>query len=563
MNFPNKRINFLVAFFIIITALFGWRLFQKQVLEHNSYLAQAEDQYIIQKDLPATRGKIYSSDMFPLATNTRLYQVLVVPNNIPADKKQETAEKLAPLVSKTSSEIFELINNDKYYVPPLKRRMSEEEGQTIAELKLKGVLIAPESVRSYPEGQLAAQLLGFVDANNEGRYGLEGFYNNELKGVGGQIFGESDNKGRVFDISRQIEARNGSDFVLTLDRNIQYKSQEILEDAVERYKATSGALIIVEPKTGKILSMANVPTFDPNNYNKVPTVEQNVFNNMAINNAWEPGSIFKPLVMAAAIQEGKVQPETENTFGACVKVDSFQICTSTGEAYGKETMTQVLENSDNVAMVWISELLGKNSLYKYIKDFGFGRKSGVELDTESAGEVAEAKHWANSERATIAFGQGITATPLQVLMATASIANQGKLMQPYIVDKVVNFDGKEQIRTPKEITRVISEETAKKVSEMMVSVVEYGHGKKAGVAGYQVAGKTGTAQVPKPGGGYYADRHIGSFVGFAPANDPRFAMIVRLDDPRVVDWAESSAAPTFGEMAQWLLEYMQVPPTEE
>lgn len=558
-----KRINALVVIFVIIAALFGWRLFQKQILEHDAYKVQAEDQYIIKKDLPAVRGKIYSSDMFPLATNTRLYQVLVVPNNIPADKREETAQLLAPLVTKTKAEIFQLIDNDKYYVPPLRRQMTEAEGQRVADLKLKGVLVLPESVRSYPEGQLAAQVLGFVDANGDGRYGLEGFYNNELKGVGGEIFGESDSRGRVFGVNNQVDARNGSDFVLTLDRNIQYKAEEILADAVKKYGADTGSLVIVEPKTGKILSMANMPTYDPNSYNKVPTDGQGVFNNMAVNNAYEPGSVFKPLIMAAAIEDGKVQPETKNTFGACVKVDSYEICTSTNQAYGEETMTQVLENSDNVAMVWISELLGKDTMYKYIKNFGFGRKSGIELDTESAGEVTESKHWSNSQRATTAFGQGLTTTPLQIVMATAAIANGGKLMQPYVVDKVINYDGKKQDRSPKEITQVVSPQTAAKVAGMMVSVVDYGHGKKAAVTGYKVAGKTGTAQVPRPGGGYYTDRHIGSFVGFAPVTNPRFAMIVRLDNPKSVEWAESSAAPVFGEMAKWLLNYMGVPPTEK
>jgi len=547
---------------VIITVLFGWRLFQKQILEHSDYVAKAEDQYIIKKDLPAVRGKIFSSDLFPMATNTRLYQVLVVPNNIPSDQKWTTAEQLAPMVEKTTAEIFALIDNDKYYVPPLKKKMTEAEGQAIADLKLKGILVLPESVRSNPEGPLASQILGFVDASGDGRYGLEGFYNNELKGVGGEIFGESDSRGRVFGINNQVEARNGSDFVLTLDRNIQYKVEEVLAEAVDQYGADSGSVIIVEPKTGRIWSMANFPTYDPNYFNKVAQQDQSVFNNMAIGDAYEPGSVFKPLIMAAAIQEGKVQPETKNTFGACVKVDSYEICTSTNDAYGEETMTQVLENSDNVAMVWISDLLGKDLIYKYIKDFGFGRKSGVELDTESSGEVSEAKHWSNSQRATISFGQGLTATPLQLVMAVASIANKGKLMQPYIVEKIVNFDGEEQNRGPKEIAQVISEQTAAKVAKMMVSVVDYGHGKKAGVAGYEVAGKTGTAQVPRPGGGYYENRHIGSFVGFAPATDPRFAMIVRLNNPKSVEWAESSAAPAFGEIAKWLLNYMGVAPTK-
>lgn len=559
-DFNQRRINILLLLFATISVLLGWRLFQKQVLEHDIYVAKAESQYTTKKELPAERGKIYSSDKMLLAANSRLYDLSVVPRYVASKDRLAVAEKIAPYTDKTSTEIFALINNDKYYIPPLKKRMTEEEGQIIIDLKIKGVLVTPVSLRSYPQGQLAAQVLGFVDNSANGRYGLESFYNNELQGIGGEIFGSRDTKGRLFDINSQVEARNGSDFILTIDQNIQFEAEKILADSVSKYGADSGTIIINEPKTGRILAMANVPTFDPNEYFKVSSSEQGIFNNAAINNAYEPGSVFKPLIVAAAIDQGKIQPDTKSTFGACVKVDSYQICTSTNQAYGEETMTQVLENSDNVAMVWISDLLGKDSMYNYIKDFGFGRKTGIELDTEGVGSVAEAKKWSNSQRATISFGQGITATPLQVLAATSAIANKGKLMQPYIVDKVVGFDEKEQVRNPKEVTQVIREDTATKVAQMMVSVVENGHGKKAAVEGYKVAGKTGTAQVPKPGGGYYEDRHIGSFVGFAPAEDARFAMIVRLDNPKSVEWAESSAAPAFGAMAKWLLNYLNVTP---
>lgn len=553
-----KRINVLTVIFVLLGGLLLYRLTDKQIFQHRNYLALAENQYLIKKDLPAARGKIYASDMFPLATSSRVYQVVAVPHQIPSQDKKDTAIKLAPLLGQSAQEIFALIDNDKYYIPPLKKRLSEEEGQKIADLKLKGVTVVPESVRFYPEGQLASQILGFVDANSDGHYGLEGYYNNELAGIGGKIFGQKDTRGRLFDIAANLRPQNGLDFVLTLDHNIQYQAENILAQAVKDYEADSGSIVINEPKTGKILAMANFPTFDANSFNKVE--DQSVFNNPAIGAAWEPGSIFKPLIMAAAIDEGKVQPETEEVFSNSVTVDSYEIHTSTNEAYGRETMTKVLENSDNVAMVWVSELLGRDSMYKYIKDFGFGRKSGIELDTESAGEVAEAKKWSNTQRATIAFGQGITATPLQILAAISAIANKGKLMQPYIVQKTIDANGKEDARQSKEVARVLKEETAAKVVGMMVSVVERGHGKKAGVSGYKVAGKTGTAQVPKPGGGYYADRHIGSFVGFAPASDPKFAMIVRLDNPKAVEWAESSAAPAFGQMARWLLDYFQIPP---
>ena len=555
----RKRIQILVVVSLIITLAVGYRLFQKQILQHANYLVMAENQYIVKQDVPATRGKVYFSDMFPAATNTRLYQVVAVPRQL--TDKQNVAEKLSTVLGVSEEEIFQNINNEKYYAL-LKHRLTEEEGQKVADLKIKGITVLPESFRYYPEGQLASQVLGFVNSSGDGKYGLEGYFNNELKGVGGEVYGEKDTKGRLFDVSSDLAPRNGSDFILTINHDIQYKTEAVLAEAIEKYQADSGSIVISDPKTGKVLAMANFPTFDPNNFNKVPQDQQQIFNNDSINNAWEPGSVFKPLIMAAAINEDKIQPETQGVFSNMVVVNSYEIHTSTDKAYGRETMTQVLENSDNVAMVWVSEQLGKDLMYKYIKDLGLGRKTGIELDSENPGDVKDVKTWSDALRATTAFGQGLTVTPLQLVNAIGVIANKGVLMQPYVVDKVIDYNGKEDPRQPKAIGQVLKEETAKKVTDMMVSVVDKGHGKKAAVPGYKIAGKTGTAQVPKPGGGYYEDRHVGSFVGFAPADDPKFVMLVRLNNPKNVDWAENSAAPTFGEMAGWLLKYFGIQPQQ-
>lgn len=555
-----KRLNIIIVLMMVASGMLSFRLFQKQIFEHGTYLAAAEGQYIVKKDLPAQRGKIYASNMFPLATNRQYWQVLAVPRNI--KNPDEVAAKLAPILGLGQSEIFNAINNDKNYVPPLKHGLNEEEGDKIAQLKLTGIIVLPESKRFYPEGELGSQILGFANALDKGQYGIEGYFNDQLRGIEGEISAEKDTRGRFFSIGEKIEPKDGSDYVLTLDPNIQYQAEVILKEAVKTYQADSGFLGVMDPKTGAVWAMANVPSFDPNKFNEVPQDQQDVFNNSGIASAWEPGSVFKPLIMAAVINEGKVQPETEGVFGNYVTVDSYEIHTSTDQAYGKETMTQVLENSDNVAMVWVSEQLGKELEYQYLKDFGFGRKTGIELDTEATGSVLELKKWSNTQRATIAFGQGISMTPIQLMTAMSAIANGGKLLRPYIVAEVRHPDGRKDMSQSQEIKRVLNSDTSEKLKEMMVSVVEYGHGKKAAVSGYKVAGKTGTAQVPKPGGGYWDDRHIGSFIGFAPAKDPKFLMLVRLDQPKNVKWAEESAAPTFGKMAKWLLNYMGVPKTE-
>lgn len=557
----SKRLNLIIGLIIFAAAILGFRLFEKQILEHNTYLKAAEGQYILKKELPAQRGKIYASDMFPLATNRQYYQVMTTPKNI--KNADEAAEKLAPILGLEKEKIFTALNNDKVYIPPLKKGLTEEEGDKIAALKLRGVVVLPESRRFYPEQELAAHILGFVNFENRGQYGLEGYFDNQLRGFEGEMSAEKDTKGRFFSIEEKIEPQNGADYVLTIDHNIQFQAEMILKEAVENYQADGGFIGIVEPKTGAVLAMAGFPAFDPNKFNEEAEQDQERFNNPGIASPWEPGSVFKPLIMAAAINEGKVQPETEGVFGNYVTVDSYEIHTSTDEAYGRETMTKVLENSDNVAMVWVSELLGKELEFRYLKDFGFGRKTGIELDTEAEGQVLDQKKWSNTQRATIAFGQGISVTPIQLLAAFSSVANGGKLLKPYIVSEVQTTDNHHDVTQQQEIKRVINEDTANKVKDMLVSVVQNGHGKKAAVPGYQVAGKTGTAQVPKPGGGYYDDRHIGSFIGFAPANDPKFVMLVRLDNPKNVKWAEESAAPTFGKMAKWLLNYFRVPPESE
>ncbi|KKQ18866.1 MAG: Peptidoglycan glycosyltransferase [Berkelbacteria bacterium GW2011_GWA1_36_9] len=555
-----SRLNIVVIFIVILASCLLFRLFQKQVLEHETYLAQAEGQYIVKKALIAERGKIYTSDMFPVATNRQYYQALAVPRNI--KNPDETAVQLATILGMGKNEIFSLINNDKSYVPPLKHGLTEEEGDKIANLKIRGVIVLPESKRFYPEGELGSQVLGFTNNLGEGQYGIEGYFNEQLKGFGGEISAEKDTKGRFFSIGEKVDAKNGSDYVLTLDHSIQYEAEQVLQEAIKTYQADSGFIGVMDPKTGAVLAMAGSPSYDPNKYNEVPQDQQDVFNNIGITGAYEPGSVFKPLIMAAAINEGKVQPDTEEVFSNQVTVDSYEIHTSTDEAYGKETMKQVLENSDNVAMVWISELMGKDLEYKYVKDFGFGRKSGIELDIEATGSVLDVKKWSNTQRATISFGQGISMTPIQLMTAYSALANGGKLMKPYIVGEIRSPDGRIDKTQSQEIKRVINTDTADKLKDMLVGVVDFGHGKKAGVSGYKVAGKTGTAQIPKPSGGYYDDRHIGSFAGFAPAKDPKFVMLVRLDQPKNVKWAEESAAPTFGTMAKWLLDYYRIPPSE-
>ncbi|MDD5291368.1 MAG: penicillin-binding protein 2, partial [Patescibacteria group bacterium] len=333
--------------------------------------------------------------------------------------------------------------------------------------------------------------------------------------------------------------------------------------------ADGGSIIVMDPKTGAVIAMCSYPDFDPNNYDQVKDI--NIFNNPAIFAQYEPGSVFKPITMAAALDQGKVTPETTYKDEGQVMITGWPKPIKNSDfdsfgGHGEVNMTSVLENSLNTGAIFAMQQTGADVFANYVKNFGFGENTGIELSGEASGDirnltVAKIKP---IDAAVASFGQGISVTPIQLVGAYAAIANGGILMKPYIVKEIDHPDGTKDITEPKEIRRVISEKAATLLGGMLVNVVEEGHGKKAGVKGYYVAGKTGTAQVPKKDGlGYQSGVNIGSFAGFAPADDPQFAMLVRIDHPRDVSWAESSAAPLFGEIAEFLLQYYQVPKTRE
>jgi len=556
------RLKVLSALMILFFVASFFRLFQKQVLENQKYIGLAKGQQVVKKEVTPRRGKIYvkeGAELYPLATNLTFYSLSVVPKHI--TDKEDAAKKLSSILGISEKEIYDKIANDKLYLPPLARKLDEDKAKAIRDLKLQGVYLQEESSRFYPEGEVSAHILGFVDADGEGHYGLEGFYNAELKGEKGVVLGEKDSKGRIISYLNKGEPQDGTDLVLTIDRTIQFEAFKKIKEAVEKYQGISGSIVIMDPQTGAILAMANYPTFDPNKYNEVK--DYNLFLNPVIAKVWEPGSVFKVIDMAAGIDSGAVTKDTTETFPAMVKIGGYEIWTFDKKSHGRQNMTQVLETSNNVGAVYVAQKVGKEKFYKYIKDFGFGSKTGIDLEKEANKEIKPWKFWRDVELATMGFGQGIAVTPIQLVTAVSAIANGGKLVQPHIVDEIISSSGKREKIQTKEVRQVISPATAETVSEMMVSVVERGHGKKAKVAGFKVAGKTGTAQVPKKDGrGYEEGKTVGSFVGFAPADNPRFVMLVKIDEPKTVEWAESSAAPVFGEMAAFLLNYFQVPPSE-
>ncbi|MEK7665692.1 MAG: penicillin-binding protein 2 [Patescibacteria group bacterium] len=547
------------------------RLFVLQVLDASFYDALAEGQYTLYEELFPERGDILVQDLkdgttYVAATNVDMGFVFADPRRV--EDADKTAESIGAILGFSDEEISALEvklekENDPY--EPIKRRVPEVELQKIETLNLAGIDFVREGVRTYPESGLGGQLFGFVGGNDDGsfsgKYGIEGSFDEEMAGQDGYVLSERDAAGRFIAVGeRSFEpAVDGVSVVLTIDRTIQYTACEKLKEAVIKYDADGGSVVILDPKTGAVLAMCSDPDFDPNKYNEVSDV--GVFQNAVIFNAYEPGSIFKAVTMASALDTGAVTPATTFTDTGSVVVDEYTITNAEEKVYGVQTMTQVLESSVNTGVIFAMQEMGKEKFAEYVERFGFGTYTGIELFGESAGDVSSLKKTAESYAATASFGHGITVTPLQMASAFAVMANDGKLMQPYVVAEMRSVDGTSEVTTPYEVRQVVSEHTARLISAMLISVVENGHGKRAGVEGYYIAGKTGTAEVPREDGlGYQKDVTIGSFAGYGPVGDPKFAMVVRLDRPRAVRFAESSAAPLFGEIAEFLLRYFEVPP---
>lgn len=563
----NKRVrilSFLLSFLVL--ALIA-RLAQLQIIEHATYEALASDQHDLESKLLPARGRIFVRDradgkLYPLASNREAWTIYAVPKNM--EDPIAVAHELAGITSISDVDLVtRLTKRDDPYELILKDAPVEIVDK-IKEKKLENIGFVRASARLYPEKDVSGQLIGFVGEDESGvlagRYGIEGGFNELLTGTAGSLVAEKDAGGRrlIIGDSQIQNAIDGSSIVLTIDRTIQYEACKKIKAAVEKHGADRGSIVILEPNTGAVMAMCSFPDFDPAEYFKVQDIA--ILNNPIVFTAYEPGSVFKPFTLAAGIDARKINPSTTYVDVGFEEIDGFTIRNSDLKAHGVQTMTQVLDESLNTGTIFVQRQLGKELFGDYVKAFGFGKKTGIELSPQGAGNVASLDKKGSIFAATASYGQGLTVTPIQLVSAYAALANSGKLMRPYVVAEILHPDGSVEKTKPQEIGRPIESRSSRLISGMLVSVVENGHGRRAGVPGYWVAGKTGTAQVPRENGkGYEEDNTIGSFAGFAPSEDARFAMLVKLDHPRDVQWAESSAAPLFGEMAKFLLNYLEVP----
>lgn len=565
----NWRIYALAICVLLVAFVILTRLYILQIVRHGAYEALAENQHQSTIQILPDRGEIFLQDEsgpYSVAVNKELQMAYAVPKEI--KDKNSVAEALSSILSLDRGALLEKIGDPDDMFEILKHKLNDEEVSKINEARIEGVYLIPESFRYYPAGELAAQLVGFVGSDGtkqRGMYGIEAFWEEELKGELGTLKQESDSRGRWISISdRDVrKTMDGSDIILTINHTVQFEVEKILKDKMEKFSADAGTIIVMEPKTGKILALANQPSFNPNEFSTVDDISK--FLNPALSLPYECGSVFKPFTVAIGIDDGKINSQTTFTDTGVVHEAGYEIHNSDMKAYGKQTMTEVLEKSLNTGVIHIEKLVGNLKFAEYVKRFGFGEKSKIGLPGEVAGNV---KNLGNARITinfyTASFGQGISVTPIQLISAYAALANDGILMKPQIIDRFRYKDGREEEVEPQQVRQVISEDSAKQVSDMLRSVVVNGHGKRADVPGYQVGGKTGTAQVAKTGAkGYEEGINIGSFAGYAPVNDPQFVVLVKIENPKGVVWAESSAAPTFGEVMKFLLEYHKVKPTED
>jgi cell division protein FtsI/penicillin-binding protein 2 len=569
----SLRIKLVLIGFLSLWGLILLRLFYWQVVVADRFAAVAARQRLDLFKEKAQRGKILSSDSFPLVANEEVFLLFANPREVEAPAK--LAYRLAPiLVSDKTSQTKnpqvlakeakikeQLVRSSSAWIP-LERKVARKVKEKIESLGLQGLGFEKDSKRIYPEGTASGHLLGFLGSDeqgqNKGYFGLEGFYDLELKGRPGLIKREKDATGKpiLLGESSKTEKRDGRSLKTTLDRTAQFIISRRLKEALKRYGAVSGSAVLMDPSDGAILAMVSLPTYDPEIYSQF---KQESFPNPVIASSYEPGSVFKILVMAAAINEAKVTPETRcpNCHGPRL-ISGFTISTWDDKYYPQSTMTEVLTHSDNVGMIYAGQELGAEAFFKYLTRFGFGEISGIDLQEESSPPLRPLKDWKEIDLATASFGQGIAVTPLQMIRAAASIANGGRLVRPYVVKAIIDQGQLKEIK-PSSGKKVLKNSTVKTVTEMMVEAVEKGEAKWAKPKGFKVAGKTGTAQIPVAGH-YDEEKTIASFIGFAPAEKPRFIMLVTLREPTSSPWGSETAAPLWFEIAKELFLYFGISP---
>ena len=553
-----RSIGGLFVFFFVITSA---RAFFLQVVKRDQLVKLAEKQH--QKIVPLTpgRGAIYDRNSAPLAVSVEMDSCYAEPRNI--ESIREASIKLAPLLGMPKEQLAKKLTGNKGFVW-LQRRITPDLTQKIRALDIDGIGFVKESKRFYPNAEMAGHVIGFTGLDPEGLEGIELKYDATILGNTGYLVTERDALGRDIATKGAVvkNASKGHNITLTLDKNIQYIAEKELAAAVESSRAKGGTVLVMEPKSGRVLAMANYPLFNPNSYYKYPPA---LLRNRNITDSFEPGSTFKVFLIAAALEEKVIGPNDGfNCEGGSYSIGGRTIHDT--HRYGRLSVAEVLKYSSNIGAAKIGSRLGQERLYSYLRAFGFGARSGIDLPGEVSGYLRDRSQWFAVDLATISFGQGVSVTALQLATAVSAVANGGTLMKPYMVEKISDENGTVlQEFSPQARQRVVSPETARTVARMMEGVTtEGGTGMNAAVEGFRVAGKTGTAQKVDPiTRGYSLDKRTASFIGFVPADDPKLTILVIIDEPKTSPYGGVVAAPPFRSIAAQSLCYLNVAPAKE
>jgi len=519
----------------------------------------------------APRGEILASDGSWFVARGDSWLVYAALPKILEDSK-EVAEKLAPYFidsNKTRKDLLveidrltSLLEKDSAVWIPLKNRVSTGTKTEIEKLNIEGIGFERQEIRVYPEASSAAHLLGFVgkssDGEEQGYFGLEGYYHLTLSGKPGYLSRESDARGVpiLLGNSQKISAIEGINLVTSIDKPVQLNVNKKLKDGIETYGAAGGSVIVMDPKSGRVLAMASYPSYDPAEYFKYGDA---LFNNPVISSSFEPGSVFKVIVMASALDAEVVEPDTKcDICAGPLKIGKYYVKTWNNEYHADSTMIDVIVRSDNVGMAFVGSKLGANKMYEYLNKFGIGELTGIDLQGEATPKLRDKDKWGDIDVATASFGQGVAVTPIQIIRAVSTIANKGVIVTPHVVDKLSGEGWEEEIKV-NGAERIISEKAATQFTAMMVEAAKKGEAKWTHERGFKVAGKTGTAQIPIEGH-YDEEKTIASFVGFAPYDDPKFIMLVTLHEPSTSPWASETAAPLWYSIAKNLFPYFGIHP---
>ena len=545
----NSRIRLLVVAFTCVFAVGLGRAAWIQIVDGAGYEAMASRQHRETIEIPAGRGTIYDRTGEPLAIGEQATSVYADPRNVIAPKK--AAVKVGQQLGLDPDELYpSLVDRTRRFVF-IDRKADPVKARALQKLGVAGIGFFPEERRTYPQGRVASQLLGFAGTDNRGLDGLERSLDRTLAGKAGYEIVVRDPAGQAIDVVTSRRERPGRNVVLTLDHQLQANAEQILASAVSRWGAKGATAVVMNPRTGAILAMANAPTFDANRFSSAPAEERR---NRAVTDVYEPGSTFKIVTVAAALEDNVVTPDTAFTLAPTIKVADRVIREAHVRGTERMTVRQILSESSNVGTITIAkERLGGPELASWIDRFGFGKKTGSELPGESAGMVVPYQDWSGSTIGTVPIGQGIAVTPLQMVGAYAAIGNGGVMPPAHVVAKV----GGKKVRHGKG-RRIVSRHTADRMTAMFRDVVVEGTGTEAAIPGYTVAGKTGTAN--KAEGGRYVQKYVASFVGLVPARNPRLAILVMVDEPRGQIWGGVVAAPIFRDIARFALQYLEVPP---